>query len=133
MSFVRGSNVEPVSACSIYNRCLKLIHNCFLLFFLGGSDFIAKRVPRSFSLNGTQEVCECITILPDSLAEGDEFFDIAIFFDDARIISSRSRVRIKDDDGKKKFNSNRKTVLASVFLCCSLLSFFLFFRGDDIT
>ena len=65
-------------------------------------DFTPIESTRSFSLTSEGgEVCECIQLLPDEIVEGDEVFEVAVSSTDSRVIGSRSRVVIEDDDGIK--------------------------------
>ena len=68
--------------------------------YIGGVDFAAVESTRPFSLTSEGgEACECIQLLPDEIVEGDEVFEVAVDATDPRVIGSRSRVLIKDDDG----------------------------------
>ena len=59
-------------------------------------------VNRTFSLPlGRSEVCECISIIQDDIAEGDEVFYLTLTSTHPQIRTTGAVVHIVDDDGKE--------------------------------
>ena len=82
-----------------------VIKNCFLFLHLAGSDFVAMSVDRTFSLPLQQsEVCECLSIIQDDIAEGDEVFYLTLTSTNPQVKTTGAVVHIIDDDGKKHPN-----------------------------
>lgn len=66
------------------------------------SDFVAMSMDRTFSLPLQQsEVCECLSIIQDNVAEGDEVFYLTLTSTHPQVKTAGAVVHIVDDDGKK--------------------------------
>ena len=77
-----------------------------IVFFLhsAGSDFMAMSVDRTFSLPlQKSEVCECLSIIQDDIAEGDEVFYVTLTSSYPQIKTTGAVIHIVDDDGKKQY------------------------------
>ena len=69
-----------------------------------GSDFVAMSVDRTFSLPFQQsEVCECLSIIQDDIAEGDEVLYLTLTSTHPQVKTTGAVIHIVDDDGKKQY------------------------------
>jgi hypothetical protein len=61
-------------------------------------------VDRTFSLPFEQSdaQCECLSIIRDDIAEGDEVFYLALTSTHPQVLTTGAVVHIIDDDGKKQ-------------------------------
>ena len=70
-------------------------------YYPGGVDFIPISTNRTFSLPLRKfGVCECLSIIQDDIAEGDEVFYLTLTSPHPLIGTTGAAVHIVDDDGK---------------------------------